>query len=68
MIDVRPEAGPCGGLLRVLLPRARGAGEGVEEDDYDAFGDLYFEDPAHELFDFISGLEGLDEDSGRLGA
>ena len=29
---------------------------------------LYFEDPAHELFGFISGLEGLDEDSGWLGA
>ena len=36
--------------------------------DYDAIGGLYFEDPAHELFGFISGLEGLDEDSSWLGA
>ena len=63
MIDVRP--GHAGGYYEFYH---RGELEGDDEDDYDAIGGLYFEDPTHELFDFISGLEGLDEDSGWLGA
>ena len=63
LVDVR--AGHAGGYYEFYY---QGELEGDDEDDYDAIGGLYFEDPAHELFDFISGLEGLDEDSGWLGA
>ena len=63
LIDVRP--GHAGGYYEFYH---RGELEGDDEDDYDAIGGLCFEDPAHELFGFISGLEGLDEDSGWLGA
>ena len=65
LIDVRPGHG-AGGYYEFYY---QGELEGDDEDDYDAMiGGLYFEDPAHELFGFISGLEGLDEDSGWLGA
>ena len=65
LFDVRPGHG-AGGYYEFYY---QGELEGDDEDDYDAMiGGLYFEDPAHELFEFISGLEGLDEDSGRLGA
>ena len=63
LVDVRP--GHAGGYYEFYY---QGELEGDDEDDYDAIGGLYFEDPTHELFDFISGLEGLDEDSGWLGA
>ena len=43
--------------------------EGDDEDDYDAMiGGLYCEDPAHELFEFISGLEGRDLMRTRAGS
>ena len=64
LLDVRPGHAPAGYYEFYY----QGELEGDDEDDYDAIGGLYFEDPTHELFDFISGLEGLDEDSGWLGA
>ena len=64
LVDVRPGHAPPGYYEFYY----RGELEGDDEDDYDAIGGLHFEDPTHELFEFISGLEGPDEDSGGLGA